>query len=99
MPNRPNKFPSRQLDQFNIRLPDGLRDKIKEMAEQNNRSMNAEINFILETAVGDGITGQGTNPDLQKLLQRMSEELDKITGSTGDVRKFLMEVVKKTVTY
>lgn len=35
--------PSKQLDQFVVRLPDGMRDRIKAAAEANNRSMNAEI--------------------------------------------------------
>jgi len=98
MSNPPNLFPSRQLDQFNIRLPEGLRHKIRVLADQNNRSMNSEIIFILETAVGDGTSDQTSHSDLQALLKRMSGELDKITGSTGEMRKFLMEVVKKTVT-
>ena len=31
-----------------LRLPDGLRDRIKTVAEANNRSMNAEIVAVLE---------------------------------------------------
>lgn len=30
-------------DQFNLRLPNGLRDRIKQTAEDNGRSMNAEV--------------------------------------------------------
>lgn len=30
-------------DQYLLRMPDGLRDRIKRAAEANNRSMNAEI--------------------------------------------------------
>ena len=40
--------PSKQLDQFVIRLPDGMRDRIRRAAEANNRSMNAEIVATLE---------------------------------------------------
>ena len=40
--------PSRSSDQFIIRLPDGLRDRIKAVAEANNRSMNAEVVATLE---------------------------------------------------
>lgn len=40
--------PSKQLDQFVIRLPDGMRGRIKAAAEANNRSMNAEIVATLE---------------------------------------------------
>lgn len=42
------KPPSKQLDQFVLRLPDGMRDRIKAAAEANNRSMNAEIVARLE---------------------------------------------------
>lgn len=40
--------PSRKLDQFIVRLPEGLRDRIKASADENNRSMNAEMVFALE---------------------------------------------------
>lgn len=40
--------PSKQLDQFVVRLPDGMRDRIKAAADANNRSMNAEIVATLE---------------------------------------------------
>ena len=36
-------FPSRKLDKFILRLPDGMRDAIAASAKANNRSMNAEI--------------------------------------------------------
>ncbi|WJS83534.1 Arc family DNA-binding protein [Paracoccus sp. TOH] len=42
--------PSRKMDQFIVRLPDGMRDRIKAAAETNNRSMNAEIVAALEAA-------------------------------------------------
>lgn len=41
---------SRQpLDKIIIRLPDGMRDRIKATAKANNRSMNAEIITMIET--------------------------------------------------
>lgn len=35
-------------DKFIVRLPDGMRDRIKAAADANNRSMNAEIVSTLE---------------------------------------------------
>ncbi|OWJ72511.1 hypothetical protein CDV50_04885 [Haematobacter massiliensis] len=35
--------PSKSSDQFVVRLPDGMRDAIKEAAAQEGRSMNAQI--------------------------------------------------------
>lgn len=40
----------RDAEQFGLRLPDGMRDKIKAAAAANYRSMNAEIVFQLERA-------------------------------------------------
>lgn len=41
-------MPSRTADQYIVRFPDGLRDKIKALAKANRRSMNAEIVLALE---------------------------------------------------
>ncbi|GAJ94357.1 Arc family DNA-binding protein [Rhizobium rhizogenes] len=45
-----NKYPSEKLDQLPVRLPDGMRARIKESAKKNCRSMNAEIIFQLTRA-------------------------------------------------
>lgn len=38
---------TREQDKFMLRLPDGMRDRLKEIAQSNMRSLNAEIVFIL----------------------------------------------------
>lgn len=43
-----SKAPSRSQDQFIVRLPDGMRDRIKAAAEASGRSMNAEIVAALD---------------------------------------------------
>lgn len=40
--------PSRKLDQYIVRLPDGMRERVKAAADANARSMNAEIVAALE---------------------------------------------------
>lgn len=40
----------RGSDQFMLRLPEGMRDRIKLSADRNSRSMNAEIVATLEKA-------------------------------------------------
>lgn len=45
---RETKYPSQLAERFQIRLPDGLRDRIRNAAAENNRSMNAEIVAALE---------------------------------------------------
>jgi len=44
-------YPSKRLDQFPVRLPDGWRDVIKSEAKKAHRSMNAEIVAAIETAM------------------------------------------------
>lgn len=40
-------------DQFNIRMPDGMRQRLAARAKSQLRSMNAEIVMILANALGD----------------------------------------------
>lgn len=60
--------PGRGSDQFPLRLPDGMRDRIKERAEANGRSMNAEIVSLLEGAlapaetIGEALSGKYNIP-------------------------------------
>lgn len=44
--------PSELADKFVVRLPDGMRDRIRERAASNRRSMNAEIVHYLDCALG-----------------------------------------------
>lgn len=40
--------PSRALDKIIIRVPDGMRERIKRVADANGRSVNAELLVLLE---------------------------------------------------
>lgn len=53
---------TRESDKFMLRLPDGMRDYLKEAADANNRSMNAEIVNRLEASLNTGF-----GPDLMRL--------------------------------
>lgn len=48
------RIPSRGSDQFVVRFPDGMRDRIAEAAKAAGRSMNAEIVARLEASFTDG---------------------------------------------
>ena len=78
----------RGSDQFPLRLPDGLRDRIKAAAERNGRSMNVEIVRVLEREfpepfpLHDRIDQLGTLfsamlkvQGLERAMDVMSEEL------------------------
>lgn len=45
-------YPSDNLDKFMLRLPKGMREKIKAHAEESGRSMNSEIISRLEASFG-----------------------------------------------
>lgn len=42
---------SREDDKFMLRLPDGMRERIAEIAKAERRSMNSQIVVILENAL------------------------------------------------
>lgn len=58
-----DQSPSRFLDKIIIRVPNGMRDRIKRVAEANNRSVNAELLVLLdrtypaETKIDDHLQG------------------------------------------
>jgi hypothetical protein len=64
------KYPSELAERFQIRLPPGLRDRIRSAAEGNGRSMNTEIVQTLEEAY----------PDPEQLAHELSflDEIDEI---------------------
>lgn len=43
-------YPSETADRYIVRFPPGMRERIKQDAEKNNRSMNAEIIARLESS-------------------------------------------------
>ncbi|MBW8285050.1 MAG: Arc family DNA-binding protein [Rhizobium sp.] len=64
-------FPSAKQDQFMLRFPDGLRDRIKVAAETNGRSMNSEIIARLEDTLitdsyAESLEIHGVKSDLER---------------------------------
>lgn len=46
--SQPQKSESRDKDKYIVRFKDGMRSAIKQRAAANNRTMNAEIVFLIE---------------------------------------------------
>lgn len=74
------------VEKFVIRLPSGLRQRIRQLSEQNRRSMNAEIILVLEKHIRQKFVDQmaEANPDgsftpgdrhTEEELNRMLESL------------------------
>lgn len=59
---------ARLEEQINIRLPEGMRDRIRARAAANRRSMNAEIvhclDLLLEASERKGSAEAATSPSL-----------------------------------
>ncbi len=76
-------FSSRTADKFVVRLPDGMRDQIAEVARHHHRSMNSEIiarleqSLFQEDSLDDNVAQRIDSPDLslheRELLQRFRQ--------------------------
>lgn len=72
------QFPSEQQDQYMLRFPKGMRDRLKAEAEKNKRSLNSEIIARLDDSL---LTEQLTTvadesaikPPTAKELKRLAE--------------------------
>ena len=51
MKSAANQYPSQIAPKFNVRFPEGMREKIAKLAEANGRSMNAEILIRLKESM------------------------------------------------
>ena len=51
------RFPSEDQDRFMVRLPDGMRAKIRDAAKAHNRNMNGEIIARLEASFAEAEGG------------------------------------------
>lgn len=73
-----NTGTGRESDKFMLRLPDGMRDRIKAAADANNRSMNAEIVAALEDKFPNDTDLMGVSYALTSLqLALYDDELDR----------------------
>jgi len=54
----------RDSDQFTLRFPDGMRARVKKIAERNRRTTNAELIFLIERGISAvrGETSAGPIP-------------------------------------
>lgn len=68
----PTEPPSRALDKFVLRFPDGMRDRIAAEAKANGRSMNAEIIARLEKTLED----DDLLAELAQRVERLEAKVD-----------------------
>lgn len=61
--------PSDIADKFMLRMPDGMRERLKDEAAKSGRSMNAEIVSRLQMTLNGG-----EDPDVARGLKMLSEQ-------------------------
>ncbi len=76
-------YSSRTADKFVVRLPDGMRERIADVARNHHRSMNSEIiarleqSMLQEASLGDELELRLDSPELslheRELLQRFRQ--------------------------
>lgn len=72
-------------DKFIIRLPDGLRDRIRIAADKNHRSMNAEVVALLEENYPTPAPEKVTEP-AARILVWLAERIRRRKPKPGSVR-------------
>jgi hypothetical protein len=89
--NRKSPQQSRRNDQkFALRLPDGMREVISELANEAGRSMNTEIVFALQSHIDGRNTATGDDRAiLAKENARLKGELDESREQLSELRSIL----------
>ncbi len=67
----------RESDKFNLRLPDGMRDRIAEAAKASGRSMNSEIVYRLEQTffASDNVDEVYADPSVESIVEVIIEKM------------------------
>jgi Arc-like DNA binding domain len=80
-------FPSRRLDKFVLRLPEGMRDQVDAAARTNKRTMNAEIVQRLEASFS-------SSDELLLVVKKNTAEADMIWELQDSMQSLKAEVAK-----
>jgi hypothetical protein len=81
-------YTSRTADKFVVRLPDGMRERIAEVARNHHRSMNSEIIARLEESINTPKVEANIDPNSVTLHERRLLESFRKLGEAK--RKALM---------
>ncbi|KZN20551.1 MULTISPECIES: Arc family DNA-binding protein [Pseudomonas] len=63
-------YTSRTADKFVVRLPDGMRERVAEVARKNHRSMNSEIIARLDESMSAGEVNTNIDPNSVTIHER-----------------------------
>lgn len=91
---------SRTADKFVVRLPDGMREQVAEVARKNHRSMNSEIidrleqslNVQIEPAqktMSDGVNQEELRAELTRAYRIIERLLQNAIPTQDDIQEVL----------
>jgi len=92
---------SRTADKFVVRLPDGMRERVAEVARINHRSMNSEIIDRLEQSLlnprfepvkSESVAAEELKSELNRAYQIIDRLLQNSTATQEDVAEVLFLV-------
>lgn len=91
-----SESPNRKLqDQFMLRLPNGMRDRVRTLAEKNNRSMNSEIIAALEAWVGGQASTSNERSLLKSRLDDLAARRESAEAQMTEIRRAMHEVIER----
>jgi hypothetical protein len=72
--NKPTRV-SQDADKFMLRLPEGLRDKVADVAKQNKRSINAEFVARIEASFQASGTSEAPSETIREITRHAAQML------------------------
>lgn len=95
--NMTNKqYPSDKQDKFMLRLPEGMRERIRVAAEENGRSMNAEIVARLDKSFQGPLdeieAAESVSQRLEEQLKEVRAEIALMAKANAEASEFIREV-------
>lgn len=102
-----NLYPSDQADKVLVRMPDGMRDRLKEAAKANNRTMNAEIVARLQESFhvkGAGVAvmrmeAEGAlqpSPSADEIATEVVKKLDRMIPVGTEALEKYLELIEQS---
>ncbi|MEI7177144.1 Arc family DNA-binding protein [Pectobacterium carotovorum] len=73
---------SREDPQFNFRMTTEIKEKLKQRAASNGRSMNTELLRIVEDALATPSPVSGYRDEAERLADQQAEEFKKVVFDT-----------------
>jgi hypothetical protein len=81
----PRPVVPKSADQVNLRLPEGMRDRIRQEADEKGRSINTEIVRRLERSLDD--SDENT---IQTLREQLNAEFSAIRQELAKLRELML---------